>query len=577
MIKHTSNGPAIAAGLCATMLALAACSQQGANSAGPASSASAPAASSTAPASSSSAAAPQAYTPPTADQLYQLVAPIALFPDKLVAQVLAGSTYPDQITAAQNLVTQNPNLKGDLLQAAVQPQSWDPSVKGLTQFPSVLGQMAQNVQWTTALGQAYVNDPTDVLNAIQVMRQRAAAQGNLRSSAQQQVSTQPAQQVVQSEDQSGYVDNSGEPVYSGPSVVPPPGQIIQIEPAQPDAVYVPSYDPQTVYGGEVPYYPSYQYAQPGYSTGEVVAVGAVAFGAAIVIGSLLDNHHDRGGGGGGWHSWGMNWGGGGGRGGYNGGGPDGGGRHPAVVYNNQTYVSRSTTVVNRYTTINNVTNNRYNNTVNNNRTFNNGAPANVPNNVAGNRNEFNRVPNNLAHNTGTNPHPAGQPMSVPNFSRAGFAPAAAPHAATPAEARPGQAPHPGEAARPNLVHQGANAPAGARPAVTPHVQPGVPHQQPAVARPAQQVPHPAPQPQRTQPAFHPAPAQQPHPATPRPQPQVQHAAPQQHPQPQPQPQHAAPQQRPQPQPQARPAPQPQHQNNGNAHEPPPKKKDDKQH
>jgi len=527
--KRYSTGPAIAAGLCATMLVLAACSQQASNAGN------APAASSTAPASSSTAPAQQAYTPPSADQLYQLVAPIALFPDKLVAQVLAGSTYPDQITAAENLVTQNPNLKGDLLQAAVQPQSWDPSVKGLTQFPSVLSQMAQNVQWTTALGQAYANDPTDVLNAIQVMRQRAAAQGNLRSSAQQQVVTQPAQQVVQSEDQSGYVESGAPPVYAGPDVVPPPGQIIQIEPAQPDAVYVPSYDPQTVYGGDVAYYPGYQYVQPGYSTGEVVAVGAVAFGAAIVIGSLLDSHH------GGWHSWGMNWGGGGG--GYNGGGR----RHPAVVYNNQTYVSRSTTVINRYTTINNVTNNRYN-TVNDHRTFNNGAPTNVP--------------NNLARNEAAHPHPAGQPMSVPNFSHAGYAPAAAPHA-TPEAARPAQAPHVTEAARPNIVHQPANAAAPAHPAAVAHTQAAMPHAQPAAARPAPQAPHPAPHPA---PAAQPAHPQPPHPAAapaPRPQPPAQHAP------------------APHPQPQAHPAPpahpQPQHQNNGNTHQPPPKRKDDNQH
>lgn len=568
MTKHYSTGPAIATGLCATVLVLAACSQQASNSgAAPASSASAPAVSSTAPASSSTASAQQAYTPPTADQLYQLVAPIALFPDKLVAQVLAGSTYPDQITSAQNLVTQNPNLKGDLLQAAVQPQGWDPSVKGLTQFPSVLGQMAQNIQWTTALGQAYVNDPTDVLNAIQVMRQRASAQGNLRSSAQQQVVTQPAQQVVQSEDQSGYVQSgSAPPVYSGPDVVPPPGQIIQIEPAQPDAVYVPSYDPQTVYGGEVPYYPSYQYVQPGYSTGEVVAVGAVAFGAAIVIGSLLDSHH------GGWHSWGMNWGGGGG---YNSGGPGGGWHHPAVVYNNQTYVSRSTTVVNRYTTINNVTNNRYNtvnnSTVTNNHTFNNGATSNVPNSVANNRDQFNRnVPNNLANNAATHPHPAGRPMSVPNFGHAGYPPATA---AQPV--RSAQAPHPTEAPRPNIVRQPANAAASAHAAAAERAQQATPHLQPAAAHPAPQATHQTPQPQRTQPAFHPAPAaQQAHPQSPHSQPPHPAVAPA--PRPQPPAQHAAPP-RPQPQPQAHPAPQPQHQNNGNAHQSAPKKKDDNQH
>jgi hypothetical protein len=324
--KQHSLGMAIAAGICTSMLVVAGCNQQPAQNQA---NAPAPAASA---ASASSAGQPQAaaYTPPTADQLYQMVAPIALFPDKLVAQVLAGSTYPDQITAAENLLTQNPNLKGDLLQAAVQPQSWDASVKGLTQFPSVLSQMAQNTQWTAALGEAYVNDPTDVLNAIQVMRQRARAQGNLQSSAQQAISVQPVQQVQASEQAQGYQVSGDSPeVYSGPDVVPPPQQVIQIEPAQPDAVYVPAYDPQTVYGGDMPVYPSYEYVQPSYTTGEVVTVGAVAFGAAIVVGALLDHH------GGGWHSWGMNWGGGYQGGGYGGGGGGGGWHRPAVVYNNQ--------------------------------------------------------------------------------------------------------------------------------------------------------------------------------------------------------------------------------------------------
>jgi len=526
LVKQRSLSMAIAVGVCASMLVLAACNQQPASN------------QANAPASSASAAGQQqaaAYTPPTADQLYQMVAPIALFPDKLVAQVLAGSTYPDQVTAAENLLTQNPNLKGDLLQAAVEPQSWDASVKGLTQFPSVLSQMAQNIQWTTALGEAYVNDPTDVLNAIQVMRQRARAQGNLQNSAQQAVTVQPVQQVQASEQQSGYVvSGDAPPVYDGPAVVPPPEQIIQIDPAQPDAVYVPSYDPQTVYGGDVAYYPGYEYAQPTYTTGQVVAVGAVVFGAAIVVGALLDHH-----GGGGWHSWGMNWGG-GYSGGYNGGGR-GGWHRPAVVYNNQTYVSRSTTVINRYT---NITNNRYN--------------SNAGNNVTNNQNQFNR---NATGNVTSRNHPAAQPMSVPNFARAGYPSAQAPHAAAPeqhpaAPARFTQAPHP-NAARPQPTE------AVQRPATVPHPQvasrPSPPQARPLPQQPAhpQAATHPAPQaavraaPQaHPQPAFHPAP--HPQAQSPRPAPEVHRPA-----------EHApAPAAHPQ---QARPAP---------AHQPPPKKKDD---
>ena len=112
-----------------------------------------------APPPAPAAPAPAAYTPPSAEQLYQLVAPIALYPDKLVAQVLAGSTYPDQITAAHGWLAQNAALKGGPLADAANQQPWDPSVKSLTAFRPVLDQMAGNIAWTEALGQAYYNDP----------------------------------------------------------------------------------------------------------------------------------------------------------------------------------------------------------------------------------------------------------------------------------------------------------------------------------------------------------------------------------------------------------------------------------
>jgi hypothetical protein len=130
-------------------------------------------------------AAASTYTPLSADQLYQLVSPVALFPDKLLAQVLAGAGYPDQISAADNWLAQNRGLQPAALTAAAGAQPWDPSVRGLVQFPDVLDQMAKNIPWTTALGSAYLNDPTDVMNAIQVMRQRAAAKGTLKTSPQQ--------------------------------------------------------------------------------------------------------------------------------------------------------------------------------------------------------------------------------------------------------------------------------------------------------------------------------------------------------------------------------------------------------
>src|SRR5580700_4571135 len=133
------------------------------------------------------------YAMPTADQLYQLVAPIALFPDNLVAIVLASSTFPDQITASWQWMQQNGGLKGAQLMQAVDQQPWDASVKGLTQFSDVLQQMATNLSWTSSLGDAYFNAPQNVMNAVQVMRQKAYQAGNLKSTPQQnvQVENQP--------------------------------------------------------------------------------------------------------------------------------------------------------------------------------------------------------------------------------------------------------------------------------------------------------------------------------------------------------------------------------------------------
>ena len=348
---------ALNAALCASAAALIGCSQQ------PSSTTSPPTAASTSPAPASTVGQTQPYTPPTAEQLYQLVAPIALFPDKLVAQVLAGSTYPNEVTAADAYLAQNTNLQGSALQDQVDQQSWDPGVKGLTAFPKVLDQMAQNIPWTTSLGEAYVNDPTDVMNAIQVMRQRASQHGSLRNSAQLQVVEQP---VAQS-DSDTEVANDYPPAYAGPDMVPAPQREIEILPANPDTVYVPEYDPQTVYGEELSPYPGYRYEPQGYSAGQMVATGAIAFGVGIVVASLFEHSHQRERPSYGWNSWGMNWG------GHRGGGGDGGDggdrgytgwQRPAVVHNNTTYVSNSTTIVNRYVT-NNVSNRVYDNNTSN--------------------------------------------------------------------------------------------------------------------------------------------------------------------------------------------------------------------
>src|SRR6266699_5235328 len=108
----------------------------------------------------------------TPQELQQLVAPIALYPDELVAEILAASTYPTQIVEADRWLQQNSSLKGAQLASEVDKQSWDPSVKALTQFPSVLANMAKNLSWTSSLGDAYVNQQQDVMNAVQVTRQR---------------------------------------------------------------------------------------------------------------------------------------------------------------------------------------------------------------------------------------------------------------------------------------------------------------------------------------------------------------------------------------------------------------------
>jgi hypothetical protein len=168
------------------------------------------------------------YAVPTADQLYQLVAPIALFPDNLVAQVLAASTYPDQISAAYAWFQQNSNLKGDQLMQAADQQPWDASVKGLTQFGDVLKQMAESLSWTSALGDAYFNVPQSVMNAVQVMRQRAQQAGNLKSNQQQNVSVenQPP----------GAAAAPAQSAAPETTVVQAPPQTIVIQPAQPQVV-----------------------------------------------------------------------------------------------------------------------------------------------------------------------------------------------------------------------------------------------------------------------------------------------------------------------------------------------------
>src|SRR6266516_4045615 len=171
------------------------------------------------------------------DQLDSLVAPIALYSDPLLAQTLAASTYPLEIIQLQQWMDRNKGLKGKALADAVAKQPWDPSVQGLVEFPDVVQRMAGNVQWTTDLGNAFLAQQSDVMDAVQRMRAKAQGTGALKTSAQQKVETK----TVESK------------------------QVIVIEQADPQVVYVPSYDPVVVYGP--PVYPYYPYTYPGYVPG----------------------------------------------------------------------------------------------------------------------------------------------------------------------------------------------------------------------------------------------------------------------------------------------------------------------
>src|SRR5271165_972979 len=138
----------------------------------------------------------EAYVPLTADQLDQLVAPIALYPDALLAQILGAATFPDQIAAATGWLQQNKNLTGSALMQAVNGQAWDPSVKALTQFPSVLDNLSMNLSWTSSLGEAYHMQPADVMSAVQALRAKAQAAGNLKSGSQITVVQQSPEVIV---------------------------------------------------------------------------------------------------------------------------------------------------------------------------------------------------------------------------------------------------------------------------------------------------------------------------------------------------------------------------------------------
>src|SRR5271165_2066479 len=194
------------------------------------------------------------YATKTPELLQQLVAPIALYPDPLLAQVLAASTLPVQVVEADRWLQAHANLKGDALAKAVDQQPWDPSIKGLTTFSSVLSYMDKNLSWTAALGDAYYNQPKDVTEAVQVMRQKAQQAGNLKTTQQQVVTTE--------------------------------GSTIVIEPASTEVVYVPVYNSTVVY---------VEGSSSSSDSGE-------SFAAGVAVGVLAGYEW-------GWASWGYSWGG----------------------------------------------------------------------------------------------------------------------------------------------------------------------------------------------------------------------------------------------------------------------------
>jgi len=200
------------------------------------------------------------------DQLDSLVAPIALYPDPLLAQTLAASTYPLELLQLHQWLAKNPGLKDQALADAVAKQPWDPSVQAMAALPDVVKWLVDDIQWTTDLGNAFLAQQGDVMDAVQRMRRKAEDTGNLKSTPQQTVQTQ----TIESR------------------------EVIVIEQADPQVVYVPSYNPVTVYGPPVYPYPPIYYPPVGY----YAAGAAISFGVGVAMGAAW---------GGGW-GWGAGWG-----------------------------------------------------------------------------------------------------------------------------------------------------------------------------------------------------------------------------------------------------------------------------
>jgi hypothetical protein len=200
------------------------------------------------------AASSAAGTGTSQQQLDQLLAPIALYPDALLAQILMATTYPLEVVLAARWSKANPGLKDKALEEAMQKQTWDPSVKGLTAVPKVLERLGENIEWMNKMGDAFLADQAAVMRTVQALRKKAQDAGNLKSTPEQTVRTETQENT----------------------------QVIIIEPAKPEVVYVPTYDPSTIYGPWWYGYPPYYMYPPGYYYGTGMAFAAGVFwGAAI--------------------------------------------------------------------------------------------------------------------------------------------------------------------------------------------------------------------------------------------------------------------------------------------------------
>src|SRR5205809_1061042 len=210
-------------------------------------------------------------------QIEQLVSPIALYPDGIAVQILIAATYPLEVVEAARWRTKDASLNGDALDRALESQDWDPSVESLTHFPDVLQRMSDNLDWTKDLGDAFLGQKDEVLDTVQRMRAKAYESGALKTTKEQVVT----REVVKEK------------------------EIIRVEPADPQVVYVPQYSPEAVYGAPpTPYYPAMYAYPPGYvatasllSFGAGMAVGAAAWGDCDWNNGNVYNNYGGGGGG----------------------------------------------------------------------------------------------------------------------------------------------------------------------------------------------------------------------------------------------------------------------------------------